>query len=160
MQLDVPLRPVLLDTNLFLLFVVGTADRSAITKHNRLRAYSPEVFDLLLLLLEQTSEIVVTPNTAAETSNLLRQGVKDPLRRTLSVHFASLLEKMREDYVPSSIAAAHSTFVRLGLSDAAIAHLADGDMAILTADLDLYLEAASSGRDAVNFNHVREEHGV
>ena len=154
------LRPVLLDTNLLLLFVVGTADRAAIARHGRLKAHSPETFDLLLLLLEQASEIVVTPNTAAETSNLLRQGATGSLRHALSAHFAVLLGRMREDYIRSSLAVEHRTFVRLGLSDAVISHLADGDMAILTADLDLYLEAVKSGRDAVNFNHVREEYGV
>ncbi len=153
-------RPILLDTNLFLLFVVGMADRAAIAKHSRLRAYSDEAFDLLLLLFSQASDIVVTPNTAAETSNLLRQGVSDPLRSALSEHFGQLLKETREDYVPSALAAEHPAFVRLGLTDAAISHLAEGEIAILTADLDLYLHAVSSGRDAVNFNHVREEHGV
>ena len=154
------LRPVLLDTNLLLLFVVGTADRAAIAKHSRLRTYSDEAFELLLLSLQQASEIVVTPNTAVETSNLLRQGVSEPLRSALSRHFGLLLKRMREDYVPSFAAVDHPTFVRLGLTDAAISHLADGDMAILTADLDLYLAALSSGRDVVNFNHLREQHGV
>lgn len=154
------LRPVLLDTNLFLLFVVGTADRDLITKHNRLQAYPPDAFDLLILMLEKAGEIVVTPNTAAETSNLLRQGVKGPLRSALSTHFGLLLGRMREDYVQSSLAVAHPTFLRLGLSDAVISHLADGDMVIVTADFDLYNEAVRSGRHAVNFNHVREEYGV
>lgn len=154
------LRPVLLDTNLFLLFVIGTADRAAIARHSRLRAYSDETFELLVLWLSQASDIVVTPNTATETSNLLRQGIGDPLRSVLSEHFGQLLKRMREDYVPSSVAADHLAFVRLGLADAAISHLADHDMVILTADLDLYLHAVRSGREAVNFNHVREEHGV
>lgn len=153
-------RPVLLDTNLFLLFVVGTASKAAIGRHGRLRAYSDEAFELLLLLLGQASEIVVTPNTAAETSNLLRQGVSDPLRCALSEHFGQMLKKMREDYVPSSLAVDHPAFLRLGLTDAAISHLAGEGMVILTADLDLYLHAVRAGQDAVNFNHIREEHGV
>lgn len=140
--------------------MVGTAERTAITRHSRLRAYSPETFDLLLLWLEQASEIVVTPNTAAETSNLLRQGVKGPLRDALSAHFAALLWRVREDYVRSALAVEHRTFVRLGLTDAVISHLADGGVAILTADLDLYIEAVRSGREAVNFNHLREAYGV
>ena len=59
-----------LDTNLFVLLVVGSESRDLISKHRRLEHYSPEDYDILLDLLEGADQLFVTPNTLTETSNL------------------------------------------------------------------------------------------
>ena len=62
---------VALDTNVFLLLLVGLANREAIARHRRLSAYSAESFEFLCRLLAGFDEIVVTPGCLAETTNLL-----------------------------------------------------------------------------------------
>lgn len=64
-------RKVALDTNVFLLFLVGLADRAAIARHKRLTAYDAGSYDVLCKLLASYDEIVVTPGCLAETTNLL-----------------------------------------------------------------------------------------
>lgn len=46
-----PPHDVALDSNVFLLFLVGMYDRRAIRRHKRLRAYTPESFDNFAPLL-------------------------------------------------------------------------------------------------------------
>ncbi|KAF0165241.1 MAG: hypothetical protein FD157_1593, partial [Rhodocyclaceae bacterium] len=64
--------PILIDTNLLVLYVVGTASRSYIEKHKRLTEFVVEDYDALLKLINNASAVFVTPHTLAETSNLAR----------------------------------------------------------------------------------------
>ncbi len=45
------MRSALLDTNLFLLLIVGLYDKKLIEKHKRTKAFTPEDFDLLVELI-------------------------------------------------------------------------------------------------------------
>jgi hypothetical protein len=53
----------------------------------------------------------------------------------------------------SSDAAEDPIFLRLGLTDSVLLQEAFSTHVLLTADLDLYLEAARRGRNAINFTH-------
>lgn len=64
-------RRVALDTNVFLLLLVGLANREAIARHKRLAAYDADSYDMLCKLLASYDEIVVTSGCLAETTNLL-----------------------------------------------------------------------------------------
>jgi hypothetical protein len=61
-----------------------------------------------------------------------------------------------EIYMPSVQASRRNEFLRLGLTDAVVLGSAAEADTIVTADLDLYLEAARQDRKAINFNHYRE----
>lgn len=150
-------RKVVLDTNLALLLVVGLTNPAYIAKHKRLAAYRQEDFWLLGTLLDSYAGIVFCPNVLSETSNLLRH-VKEPIRGELSAEFASVVRAatVSETYVPSAGVVAHDAFHRLGLTDAVLLTLTESDSVLLTADLALYLAVLSAGRDAVNYNHVRD----
>ena len=67
------LNPVLVDAILLVLLIVGRAGRDRIAKHRRLREFSVGDVDRLLEMLRNVNEIVVTPNTLTESSNLLAQ---------------------------------------------------------------------------------------
>ena len=54
-------RKVALDTNVFLLFLVGLTDRATIAHHKRLAAYDVGAYDVLCRLLANYDEIIVTP---------------------------------------------------------------------------------------------------
>ena len=57
--------------------------------------------------------------------------------------------------MPSATAAEDTAFLRLGITDAAFLDVSVNHT-LLTADLDLYLEASRRGQNAVNFNHYIE----
>lgn len=146
---------ITLDANLLVLFVVGAADREYIGKHKRLRAFSVEDFDLLVKMMADASNVVVTPNTLTETSNLIGQ-IGGPARDKIYLSLKILVKKCSEVYIASSSGSDREEFVRLGLTDAVLLELSDPDTTLITTDLDLYIAAAKLGKKVINFNHYRD----
>ena len=98
--------------------------------------------------------MVVTPNTLTETSNLLAH-YGEPERSRFFDVFRYLIEVSREICVASVEAAQNPQFVRLGLTDAAVLEVVSVETPLLTADLPLFLAAASKDHNAAfNFWHI------
>ncbi len=140
-----PDRPVVLDSNLLVLLVVGLASPDYILTHKRLSAYTRNDFALLVQLLSGTSRLMVTPNTLTETMNLAGQAT-EPARMDILQAFRRLLGTAEEDYIESRRAADRTEFLRLGLTDLVVLESAADNFTIITADLNLYLEAMRLGQ--------------
>lgn len=158
------MKPVqlLIDINLLLLFVVGTADRKYISKHKRLRAYTEEDFDTLLKVVSNADDIVLLPTTLTETSNLARQ-IADPAQTHILNTLREVINTTEERYASSKKYVKRQEYLRLGLTDASIVEEAldiaeTFNTTVFTADLDLYLATVSAGTEALNFNHLREKY--
>ena len=149
-----PGEAIVLDSNLLVLLIVGTASRSYVPGHRRLRAYSESDFDLLVDLIAPASSILLTPNTLTEASNLLGY-IGEPARGKICDVFRVFIKAGEERYLESGRAAERDEFRRLGLTDSVLLHLAEEPSTLLTADLDLYLAAAKRGLKVINFNHRR-----
>ncbi len=147
---------LVIDTNLLILFIVGTTDRNLVKKHKRLKAFSLEDFDLLCRVIESSSQVFVTPNTLTETSNLLGY-IDEPAKTRVFQTFRAMILATPEEYVDSRIASAAKEFQRLGLTDSALLEISHDSRSLITTDLDLYLAAVGRGLPAVNFNHLREQ---
>ena len=144
-----------LDTNLFVLLVVGSESRELISKHRRLEHYSAEDFDILAEFLENANQLYVTPNTLTETSNLVRQH-GDPEKSLLMRRLQFLIHESQEIIVSSTEASSNYNFEKLGLTDAALLEAVTKDIPLLTVDFDLYLAAIASDEEgAINFNTFR-----
>jgi hypothetical protein len=151
---------VLLDSTVFILYLVGCTDRSFIRTHKALRdsAYSEEDFDLLIDYLRGAEQLLVTPHVLAETSNLAKR-ILPPARDAVYLFLREIVARLNEVGEPSSVAMQRTEFVRLGLTDAALLNVAARpEVTLLTADLDLYLAALSSGYRAVNFAHLQDNY--
>ena len=143
------------DTNLFLLFVVGSEEPALIAKHRRLETYTAADYHALLGLLGATGRVFVTPNTLTETSNLLGQH-GEPERSRLFRRFRHIIHASREVVIASATAADNHYFEKLGLTDAALLEAATADTPLVTMDLELYLAGLTKGPDlAVNFTAYR-----
>lgn len=149
-----PPNMIVLDTNLLVLLIVGTASPSYITRHRRLQTYSDSDFTLLVNLISSAPAIIVTPNTLTETSNLMRY-IAEPARTHICEIFRMIVKLTEERYLESSHAVEQQEFLRLGLTDAVLLAVANESNTLLTADLDLYLAAVGRGFNAVNFNYCR-----
>ncbi|MGX9727438.1 MAG: PIN domain-containing protein [Candidatus Electronema sp. VV] len=149
---------LLIDTNLLVLFVVGTAAKEYIAKHKKLTEFTVEDYDLLVKLIARASEVLVTPNTLTETSNLAAY-IGEPARSKVLDVLRTVSTGSQERYVPSSAAARRSEFIRLGLADAALLEATAAEKAtLLTADFNLYHAALAKGSQALNFNHLRDQY--
>ena len=144
------------DTNLFVLFVVGSESRDLVSRHRRLRDYTATDYDILRGLLDQVSQRFVTPNTLTETSNLLGQHV-EPERSMLFRRLRTIIQDSREVVIASMAAASNREFERLGLTDVALLEAINADTPLLTVDFRLYRAALEKGADTVvNFSAYRD----
>ena len=82
------------DANLLLLLVVGSTDQALIRRHRRLQVFNADDYELLVDLLSKYQQVLVTPNTLTETSNLLGQH-GEPQRSRFFDTFRSLIESTK-----------------------------------------------------------------
>jgi len=144
----------LVDTNVFLLIVIGKTEKRLIPAFKRTSTYCEEDYDRLLRVLSGFSRIFVTPNILTEVSNLLGQ-LTDPKRSDARAVLGVILSSLVEIYVPSASISDSIDFRRFGLTDAGIIALPSDDVLILTDDFALYGKLLANGRQVINFNHLR-----
>ena len=150
-----PLRGYFLDTNLLLLLIAGRESRDLIHRHQRLEHYSAEDYDILSGLIAGAEQLLVTPNTLTETSNLASQH-GEPERTLLMKRLHRLIHDSQEILVASTESSSNIKFEKMGLTDAALLQAVTTDFPLLTVDLDLYLAAIEAGEErAVNFTSYR-----
>jgi hypothetical protein len=145
---------VLVDTNLLLLYFVGTFRRDLISQFKRTEMFTADDFDLLDRLIGQFTKVVTVPNILTETSNLAGQ-IRGDLKNGLFTVFAAGVSRLEENYVASVRASESGEFVKFGLTDAVITSLAQDKYLVLTAEWPLYGYLQKLGIDAINFHHLR-----
>lgn len=67
-------KGAVIDTNLFVLFLVGTLDPGKIGTHRRLQSFLREDFTILSAIIRRFKKIYSTPNIMTEISNLIGSG--------------------------------------------------------------------------------------
>lgn len=149
-------RIIALDSNLLVLWIVGSVRPQYIAQHKRLKSYAYEDFAILEHHLNGAT-LVTTPNAMTEAANLIVYGVKDPLKSVFLAALRRFADIAGERYLPSRDVAATPVYQRLGLTDAAWLASASGKMELLTDDLALYLAACHAGVAVQNFNHLRDQ---
>jgi hypothetical protein len=147
-------KGVLVDTNILLLYVVGSFDREIIPEFKHTNNYTVEDFDAAVLVIESFDTRATTPNVLTEVSNLTGH-LSDHLKGSCFDFFAQGITLLNEHYLLSGEISANPEFRRFGLTDAGIVRLAKNKYLVLTDDLPLYHYLINSGIDALNFNHIR-----
>ena len=146
---------IFVDANLLVLLVVGETDRKLIAKHRRLRKFDQDDYERLIRLVNHVDQILVTPNTLTEASNLLAQHGEPERSRFFEV-LRILIEEHEEIVVTSRAASRNSQFKRLGLTDAALLEVISNSNPLVTVDLALYLAATNNeSESAFNFRHYQ-----
>lgn len=147
-------RGVLLDTNLLLLYLIGSFDRAHVERFKRTKVYSLEDFDLLTSVVQQFHRLVTTPNILTEVSNLAGQ-LGEPKKSQYFRAFSLEIDKLAEVYVESRAVSQSDHFPQLGLADAVTMSFVDRPFLIMTDDLALYIRLEAQGVEAINFSHIR-----
>lgn len=147
-------RAVLLDSNLLLVFVVGTIDQNQISRFKRTSSYTIEDYILLSSLIDSAVTLVTTPHILTEVSNLAGQ-LTEPLRSAARDQLRKFVELAIEEVTPASELVVHDSYKRLGITDAAIQTVSSDRLTVVTDDFDLYMVGSRSGAAFINFNHLR-----
>ena len=142
-------KSLVLDTCLLVLLMVGLTNKKYIGKHKRLHpVYNSAHFEKLLAMV-RGARLVCTAHILTETSNLLRQ-ISDPMKSEIQETMRRYVDRMDEVQIPGKQACKAQSFIRLGLTDAAIIMLNPKTIHILSVDLDLIVEAYRNGFHVTN----------
>lgn len=147
-------KGILIDTNILLLWIVGTVNRNRISKFKRTKQFMPEDFDLLLGIISSFNQVITTPNILTEVNSLTNQLGEPERSRALSI-FAQGISEFHEVYSQSQDIAKEKEFVRFGLTDCGISITAPNEYLVLTDDLKLAHYLMGKQIETINFNHLR-----
>ncbi|MEH1976625.1 MAG: PIN domain-containing protein [Nostoc sp.] len=150
-------KGILIDTNILLLFLVGSVNQERITKFNRTQQFIPEDYELLLAFIARFQKLVTTPNILTEVNSLANQ-LGEPERSQCFVIFAQFVKNVAlldEYYVNSLDAVNTEKFIKFGLTDSGILTLSKGKYLVLTDDFKLASYLQSVEIDVINFNNIR-----
>lgn len=144
-------KGVFLDSNLVLLLLIGSVDRTLVGKHKRLEKYTTNDFDLLKAIISPVKRLFTTPHIATEVSNLAGNLSSD--ERFLKV-LRSFLQHSSESHCTAARIVTEKRWERLGLTDTALCLLARRRL-VVTDDLGLALSLEKGGENVINFNQLR-----
>jgi predicted nucleic acid-binding protein len=145
---------LLVDTNLLVLYAVGTVNRNRIETFKRTRQYTKADYDLLVRVLRNFDPLYTVAHVLAEVSNLTDLPGAERLQARLALK--ETISVLNEAEMPSTRAAEDRLYQDLGLVDAAIGAVARAhNCAVLTDDKDLYLRLSHDNLNVFNFTHVR-----
>lgn len=145
---------LLLDSNLLLLYVVGSHDDRLVESFKRTRIFTLDDFRLLVRIVAFFERVVTTPHILTEVNGFSNQLPKKSKFEYYGT-FGAKIEVLEEQLVGAASVAETSAFRLFGLTDAVIKGVAQEQMLVLSADLDLVVHLHNSGLDAVNFNNIR-----
>jgi hypothetical protein len=150
---------VVIDTNLMVLLVVGTASRNYIAKHKRLKDYTTYHFDCLCAAIGPYSEMVLLPHILTEVSNLTRQGAHGEVAFSVQAALRNFIETNFEFPIDSKRGVQRDEFYALGLTDAVILNFCAMNEngiypTLLTVDEDLANRASSMGYSVKGYDQI------
>ena len=145
---------ILIDTNILLLWLVGSTNRSRISIFSRTSRFAPEDYDLLVRIFASFTKVVTMPNILTEVSNFINQ-LGEPERSRCFAVLARDITQLEEIYVSSEAIVKMDKFPSFGLADGGIATLALNRYLVLTDDLKLGSYLQKIGIDTLNFNVIR-----
>ena len=148
-------RGVLVDTNILLLYFVGSYQPDLIPRFKRTDQFTVEDYYLLKSLLARFKSVFTVPNILTEVNSLSGQ-MPQPTKEQYFGQFAKQIELLDERYLASAAVSQVEEFPKLGLTDSVIMELARDKYLVLTDDSKLYRYLANDGIDVMSFNHIRD----
>lgn len=150
-------KGLLIDSNLLLLYIVGSYSGGQVEKFKRTRKCSSDDFDVISQIVNYFSRVITTPNILTEVSNLSGQLPEQPINMKVDYfqEFAIKICGLDENYEPSREICKTNYFKKFGLTDSGIISLSKSKYLVLTDDFPLVGMLEKLSIDVINFNHIR-----
>jgi len=143
----------LIDTNLLLLLIIGGLRVELVETFRRTNNhFVADDYFQFSDLIRPLSLIVTTSLIFTEVSNFI-DNLGDPDKASAFERLADLSHFDVRD-IPLSTLVSAPAFRLYGLSDAAIVHLAQSGVLIITIDAPLYGYISDTGIECINYNHI------
>ena len=151
-------KGILIDTNLFLVVLVGNIDRRLVGRIGKTEKYTREDYERITDILGLFNRFIIIPQVLTEVGNMLKRNcpsVNTLLDLSLELRRFAHSEATRESRSSSKRITLHPAFQELGYADAAILNAAAGRHLLFTDDGPLQGRAWRSGVDVLPFEWLR-----
>ncbi|MFB3891445.1 MAG: PIN domain-containing protein [Phycisphaerae bacterium] len=148
-------KGVLPDTNVLLLFLVGSFDKGFIREFKRTAMYTADDYEIIRRLLGGFQKIVITPHVLTEVSNFSMKITEPKLSRYLAVLVKTILQ-YKEHHVPKESILPSPLLPKLGVTDLSIMEAArEEGCLVLTDDWPATNALRKAGCHVLNFSNLR-----
>jgi len=136
------MRDVIIDTNIFILFLVGQINENRIKNYTRNSLYTKEDYYFLLNVLADYDRIITSPNILTEVDNILnRIGGEDKYKYLVLVK--TMYKQTIEKYIKTEKITQNWYFDSLGITDSSILMMAKDCELLISGDSSLCDHAKS-----------------
>jgi hypothetical protein len=130
------MRDVIIDTNIFILFLAGQINENRIENYTRNSLYTKEDYYFLLNILSNFDRIITSPNILTEVDNILNRITgEDKYRYLLLVK--TIYKQTIEKYIKTETVSQNWFFGALGITDSAILMMAKESELLISGDSSL-----------------------
>ncbi len=146
---------VFLDTNLLVMFLIGTYDKTLVPRFKRTSMYTTEDFEWLDTYVSRFSKIIVTPQVMAEAWNFVEKLGKE-IEQFLNVVLPKLF-LFDEEYVDKDTVLQAKGFCYVGVTDMSVIQAGVNlKCLVITDDLRAFSYFCQFGVTTININHLRQ----
>jgi len=142
-------KGLLIDTNVTLLYLVGSLDVNLVRKLGRTGMFTENDFEKVSKFIDYFDLKITTPHVLTEVSDLIDNRVD--LQAVLKFY----IETSQEIFLESLNLSKKETFLKFGLADTSVTFTAKDSYLVLTDDRPLYGFLINSQIDAVNLDQIR-----
>lgn len=145
----------MIDTNLFLLLLVGRYDSRYLSSFKRTASFTPRDYQLLRTFVGKFQGVVIESHVFAELSNHCFQMPEYRLRIFMN-HFVEAIKPLAESHVLKDNILGENVFPKLGVTDTALLiSCFTNKYFLITQDWPLTKIAEDHGVDVINFDDIR-----
>lgn len=145
-------QDLVVDTNLLVVYCIGNFCESLVGKIGVTESYTIDEYRVLKKVFRHY-RIVTLPNILSELTDLVN--LNDRRLKGFAEFLRNFIDLTTELLVASNVASVDQSFIRLGLTDSAIIHIAKENRLVISADLDLCLYLESLHIDVINYNNIK-----
>jgi len=130
------MREVILDSNIFILFLAGQINENKIEKYTRNSLYTKKDYYFLLNILADYDKIITSPNIFTEVDNILNRITGEDKYKYL-VLVKTIYKQTIEKYIKTETVAQNWFFDTLGITDSSILMMAKDCELLISGDSSL-----------------------
>jgi hypothetical protein len=127
------MRDVIIDTNIFILFLAGQINENKIGRYTRNSLYTKEDYYYLLNILADYDRIIASPNIFTEVDNILNR-INGEDKYKYLVLVKTIYKQTIEKYIKTETVAQNWFFDTLGITDASILMMAKECELLISGD--------------------------
>ncbi len=143
-------KGILIDTNIVLLYIIGSIDLYLIRNNSRTSMFTENDFYKVSKFIDYFDVKITTPHILTEVSNLLGN------REINHLYLKTYIEKSEEKILTGIELSGKKTFLKFGLADTATIENAANSYLIFTNDKPLYGYLIENKIDAVSLDNLVE----